>query len=201
MAKVYGFDEYTAREVVRTVRNLKTKVDRLDSKARVGRASSKPLLMYAKTTLEPGGTCEAYLAKRSGGENDTVVLEPDTTRGVYTIDDYLHSSFLLGIDDYDSSSNDYQEAMCLVFGDVRSRAYTPVSENNLILAATPDSTIATGATGTFSVYSDTTDTTYNITDVYVGWGDNGEGVTSSKESWIRYSRFARRWEWIGGDCE
>ena len=31
------------------------------------------------------------------------------------------------------------------------------------------------------------------------WGDNGEGVTSGKESWIRWN--GTRWEWIGGDCE
>ena len=195
MAKVFGFDEYTSREIVRTVRELQRQVKTLEKKPRANR-DTKPRLFFAKTTLEPGGTCEAYLAKTSNG-----AIMPDTQGGTYIISDYLHSSFVLGLDDYDSSANGYQEAAILVVGDNKVRAFTPVGENNLILAATPDSTIATGATGTFSVFSGTTDTAYNIDDVYIGWGDNGEGVTSGKESWIRYSRFARRWEWIGGDCE
>lgn len=195
MARVYGFDEYTAREVVRTVRDLQRQVRTLDKKSKT-RPSGKPLLMFAKTTLEPGGTCQAYLAKRENG-----VISPNINRGTYTINDYLFSSFAIGIDDYDSSGNGYQEAVVQVFGDIKTRAFTPTGEHNLILNATPDSTIASGGSGSFSVYSGSTDTSVNIDDVNVSWGDSGEGVTSGKESWIKFNRYTKGWEWIGGDCE
>lgn len=66
------------------------------------------------------------------------------------------------------------------------------------LKGKPDSSIASGASGTVSVYYRTTDSTINITG-YVDWAEGATAVSVNKESWWEY--FEGRWYWTGGECE
>jgi len=192
MTDIYGFDQTTSRELVRMLHQYNRKVDtlarRISASGALG-ASRRVKFAIPKTTLEPGGTCEAYLTKYSQGDAKKLVAN---TNSLVTIEDPLSIAFAVGTDDY-SSTTDYIP----VVKDPMIRAWIPASQYGLIQQAKPDSTIATGGAGTFSIYQDQTDTTVNVDSVSVLWGDNGEGVSSGKESWIRWN--GTRWEWIGGD--
>ena len=191
MAGIYGFDEYTARELVRQLYETKHRVDSLARKVNRKNATTPRSIEYAvpKTTLQPGQSCEAYLMKYDAA-NDVFIT--DTTDTV-TVKD-LHSwSFAVGVDDYASTSS-----RLTIAKHPKARAWISTAPTGLIQQAEPDATIATGGQGTFSIYQDGTDTTVNVT-AKVQWGDDAEGVSANKESWVRWN--GATWEWIGGDCE
>jgi hypothetical protein len=199
---IYGFDAHTARTIVNEIRKLRREVDSMPKSKKNNSRRGKPHWLFCKTTLEPGGSATAYVARRTVDPATGLFLfEPNFVRGAYTIKDPGFTSFVFGTDDYNGSALNYSANAVLCIGDINEGAFIPLGENNLILQAKPDSTISTGGTGTFSIYNDSTDTGYNISGVKVEWGDNGEGVTSGKESWIKYVRPANKWMWIGGDCE
>jgi hypothetical protein len=193
MGSIYGFDQTTARELVRMLYQTKREVASLTRRVSAGGAvASSRRIKFAipKTTLMPGETCDAYLTKYSQDDPKKLVAN---TNALITIEDPLGWAFAKGTDDY-ANTEDYIP----VVKDPMTRTWLPASQYGLIQQAVPDSTIASGGTGTFSVYQDGTDTTVNVT-ATAGWGDNGEGVSSGKESWIRWN--GTKWEWIGGDCE
>ena len=190
---VYGFDENTARQLVRLLYETRHQMNSLQGKVnRLAGAAAPRTTQYVipKTTLEPGQTCEAYLAKYNSASGQLVA----NTRDTVTVKDLNSWAFAVGTDDYASSVHRLPVARHPL-----ARCWIVTSPTGLIQQAKPDSTIATGGSGTFSIYQDGIDTTVNVSSVNVTWGDNGEGVTSGKESWIRWH--GSKWEWIGGDCE
>ena len=192
MAGLYGFDENTARQLVRLLYETRHQVNSLQGK--VNRLSSGTVtrsIQYAfpKTTMEPGSTCDAYLARYDSASGTLVA----NTRDTVTIKDLNEWCFGVGTDDYTNSTHRLPVAKHPL-----ARCWVVTAPTGLIQQAKPDSTIATGGTGTFSIYQNGVDTTVNVT-ANVTWGDNGEGVTANKESWVRYN--GSQWEWIGGDCE
>lgn len=198
MADVYGFDKATSRELVRELFAVQRKVDVLSDNLRkqsvyLARGQTTGALTYCfpKTTLEPSSSCEAYLASYSDADEDFI----KNTRDTVTVYDYNSWAFGVGSDDYSSTTHRLPVAQHPL-----SKTYVVVAPVNLIQRAKPDSTIATGSTGTVSIYAGDTDTTVNVT-ARVKWGDNGEGWTSGKEGWIRWNLEAAEWEWVGGDCE
>lgn len=193
MADVYGFDAYTARTIVRTIKHLQRGLHNVQQKVDKSTSNKREIkVLVAKTTLEPGGTSTAYRVLYNKN-----VITANTDR-IVNVSDPMFTSFVIGMDDYTGDTD--LHAFHATYDPV-VRTWVPIGEHNLILNATPDSTIASGGSGTFSVYSGSTDTSVNIDDVNVSWGDSGEGVTSGKESWIKFNRCTKEWEWIGGDCE
>lgn len=191
MAGLYGFDEYTSRELVRLLYETKHRVDSLTRKVNRNNSSAPRSLEYAvpKTTLQPGSSCEAYLLRYNPTSD---VFYTDTTDTI-TVKDLHGWSFAVGTDDYASTTS-----RLTIAKHPKARAWISAAPTGLIQQAEPDTTIATGGQGTFSIYQDGTDTTVNVT-AKVQWGDDGEGVSANKESWVRWN--GTIWEWIGGDCE
>ena len=203
MTDVYGFDKITSRELTRQLYHMRKQVDYLTAQvatpsALTSRAREAGFLTFAipKTTLEVGGSCEAYLVQFNGTDSDSDNHNFESnTRGTVTVNDYHGWAFAVGTDDYSSSAHRLP-----VIQHPLSKTWTVIAPCNLIQRAKLDAEVTAGSSGTFSVYADETDTTVNVT-AEVKWGDNAESVTSGKESWVRYNIEAAKWEYIGGDCE
>ena len=191
MAGTYGFDEYTARELVRQLYETRHRVDSLSQKVNRRHASQPRTIEYAipKTTLYPGESCDAYLVQYNATNDEFVANTTDTI----TVKDLSSWCFAVGLDDFAATKD-----RIAIARHPKARAWIAAAPTGLIQQAKPDATVGTGGSGTFSIYQDGTDTTVNVT-ANVTWGDNGEGVSSGKESWIRWN--TKQWEWIGGDCE
>ena len=185
------FDDRTARELGRMVYQLKNEVAAL--RQAVARDSSGLGIEYVKcqTTLYPGQSATATLWNY---DRKTAAYQESNRFTSLTVYDPHNWAFAIGMGDYSSTDD-----ILPVYANPQSGRLEVIAPTGLIRQAKPDSTISTGSTGTFSIYQDHTDTTVNVDSVSVLWGDNGEGVTSGKESWIRWN--GTRWEWIGGDCE
>lgn len=69
----------------------------------------------------------------------------------------------------------------------------------IVIRAKPDADVTSGSSGTFSVYSDNTDTTENVTGHY-DWATDGETLLSGTEGWLGWDADLKRWEWLGGAC-
>lgn len=194
---VWGFDESGAADFIRMLYQIKTDVAQL-KRAR-SHDSHRVGLEYARCieTLEPGGEASGVLVTWQdlgggvGGYLDTV----NASYTNITISDPHSWCFSIGTEDYSSI-----DEIVPVYQSPFTGNWEVVAPFGLIRPAKPDSTIATGGSGTFSIYEDDTwnDTTVNVT-AHLSWGDNSEGVTSGKESWVKWT--GTKWSWIGGDCE
>ena len=185
------FDDRTAQELGRMVYQLKNEVAALRQSA--AHQSSSLGIEYVKcqTTLYPGQSATATMLTFDRNTNAYQESQRYTSLKVY---DPHNWAFAVGMGDFATT-----EDVLPVYANPQSGRLEVIAPTGLIRQAKPDATIASGATGTFSVFHNDVDTTVNLTSVKVLWGDNGEGVTSGKESWIRWNGAA--WEWIGGDCE
>ena len=195
--EAYVFSREDARTILRESREAKQAAFRAQRELekiryQFGFAPNVNNIEYYQptTTLQPGGSCTGILQVWDR------VTKTYKSSGKYTavkIYDPFSWCFAVGRNDYSSTTHIIPTVQSVLSGNVEVIAPT-----GLIQQAKPDSTIATGATGTFSIYQNGVDTTVNVT-ANVTWGDNGEGVTANKESWLRYN--GSQWEWIGGDCE
>ena len=191
----YVFTKEDARTILREAREAKQAAFRAQRELekiryQFGYASNVNNIEYylPLTTLEPGGNCTAILQvwdrenkvyKNSGKYTSVKVYDP------------FSWCFAVGRNDYASTTSIIPAVQSVLSGQVEVIAPT-----GLIQQAKPDSTIATGGTGTFSVYQDGTDTTVDVT-ADVTWGDDGQGVTAGQESWVRWN--GAQWELIEAD--
>ncbi|HRF02718.1 MAG TPA: hypothetical protein PLI18_19560 [Pirellulaceae bacterium] len=74
----------------------------------------------------------------------------------------------------------------------------PVTDTGLF-AARPDANVASGASGTFSVYAGGADTGENVT-AHWAWATDGETLEADTDCWIGWSEDENRFEVYGGSC-
>ena len=185
------FDDRTAQELGRMVYQLKNEVAALRQSAAHQSEGFGIEYVKCQTTLYPG---QSAVATMMNFDRNTNAYQESNRYNDLTVYDPHNWAFAIGQGDFATTDD-----ILPVYANRQSGRLEVIAPTGLIRQAKPDSTIATGGAGTFSVYQDHTDTTVNVDSVSVLWGDNGEGVTSGKESWIRWN--GTRWEWIGGDCE
>lgn len=183
------FDDRTAQELGRMVYQLKNEVAALRQSA--AHQSSGLGIEYVKcqTTLYPGQSATATMLTFDRNTNAYQESNRYTSLTVY---DPHNWAFAVGMADFATTDD-----VLPVYANPQSGRLEVIAPTGLIRQAKPDATISSGATGTFSVYQEQTDTTVNLTGVNVIWGDNGDGVTSGQESWVRWNGAA--WEWFNGD--
>ena len=185
------FDDRTAQELGRMVYQLKNEVAALRKSASHNSSGYGIEYVICQETLYPGQRADATLMLY---DRFTNLYHESVSHMHLTVYDPHNWAFAVGMGDFATTDD-----VLPVYANPQSGRLEVIAPTGLIRQAKPDATIASGATGTFSVFHNDVDTTGNLTSVKVLWGDNGEGVTSGKESWIRWNGAA--WEWIGGDCE
>jgi len=182
------FDDRTARELGRMVYQLKNEVASL--RQAVARDSSGLGIEYVKcqTTLYPGQSATATLWNF---DRKTAAYQESNRFTSLTVYDPHNWAFAVGMGDYASTDD-----ILPVYANPQSGRLEVIAPTGLIRQAKPDSTIATGGSGTFSIYQNGTDTTVDVT-ADVTWGDDGKGVESGQESWVRWN--GAQWELIEAD--
>jgi hypothetical protein len=193
MGKVFTFNESAMRQIVQEMRILNRRTERAEKLAnKVAKQSSGPRIEFAQpqTSLQVGSTCTALLCPWNG-----TTYSPDSRLEIQISD--LHAwAFAVGVSSWGSSP------IKIPVIESPKRGFFEVPHPfGLIQKGKPDSNIASGASGTVSIYSgSSTDTTVNITG-YVDWAEGGTQVASGKETWWEYSLLDQRWNWAGGECE
>ena len=188
---LFSFDERTSRELNRLVYEAKTTAASLLHNVPRNSNPSGIEWVRMQDTLHPGQSGKGTLLSWNSTLN---IYQLSGRFANQTIYDPHKWAFVIGDADYAATV----ENVAVQQNPLNGR-FEVISPIGLIRPCKPDANIATGATGTWSIYTDTgVDTTVNVSGE-IKWADNAEGVSANKESWIKWP--GTQWTWIGGDCE